>query len=162
MTKILFVSCRQRHPAANRLELPRSTKHANPCSKSSRWADIEQGRRGAASTMRGQDAKWSLLILYAFAGFLAGKLSKVSATSLYWIDPTTRALSDARQRRRSMTTSTSGGSAQIYQFPPRGRFALNACDESQAVESQPLVKVAAGSGWYHDAAIQEAERPRSN
>jgi hypothetical protein len=61
-----------------------------------------------------------------------------------------------------MTTSTSGGSAQIYQFPPRGRFALSAHNESQAVESQPLVKVAAGSGWYHDAAIQEAERPRSN
>ena len=61
-----------------------------------------------------------------------------------------------------MTTSTSGGSAQIYQFPPRGRFALNTHNESQAVESQPLVKVAAGSGWYHDAAIQEAERPRSN
>jgi hypothetical protein len=61
-----------------------------------------------------------------------------------------------------MTTSTSGGSAQIYQFPPRGRFALNARNESQAVESQPLVKVAAGSGWYHDAAIQDAERPRSN
>src|ERR1700733_12500411 len=105
--------------------------------------------------MRGQDAKWSLLILYAFAGFLAGKLSKVSASGLYWIDPTTRALSDAHKRRRSMTTS---GSAQIYQFPARGRFALNARNESQAVESQPLVKVAAGSGWYHEAAIQEAER----
>lgn len=60
-----------------------------------------------------------------------------------------------------MTTSTSGGSAQIYQFPPRGRFALNTRTESQAVESQPLVKVAAGSGWYHEAAIQEGE-PRSN
>jgi hypothetical protein len=61
-----------------------------------------------------------------------------------------------------MTTSISRGSAQIYEFPPRGRFALNAGNESQAVESQPLAKVAAGSGWYHDAAIQEAERPRSN
>ena len=61
-----------------------------------------------------------------------------------------------------MTTSTSGGSAQIYQFPPRGRFALNADSQSRTgVESQPLVKVAAGSGWYHDAAIQEGE-PRSN
>jgi len=38
---------------------------------------------------------------------------------------------------------------------------MSARNESQAVESQPLVKVAAGSGWYHDAAI-EAERPRSN
>ena len=60
-----------------------------------------------------------------------------------------------------MTTSTSGGSAQIYQFPPRGRFALNARSESQVVESQPLVKVASGSGWYHEAAIQEAE-PRGH
>jgi hypothetical protein len=61
-----------------------------------------------------------------------------------------------------MTTSISRGSAQIYEFPPRGRFALNVRNESQAVESQPLVKVAAGSGWYHEAAIQEAERPRSS
>jgi hypothetical protein len=113
--------------------------------------------------MRAQDAKRSLLILYAFAGFLAGKLSKVSATGLYWIDATTRALADARKRRRSMTTTISAGSAQIYQFPPRGRFALSAESQSiTSVESQPLVKVAAGSGWYHDAAIQEAERPRSN
>src|SRR5882757_10282937 len=97
MTKILLVSCRQRHPATNRLELPRSTKHANRCSKSLRWADIEQGRRSAASAMRAQDAKWPLLILYAFAGFLSGKLSKVSATGLYWIDPTTRALGRARK-----------------------------------------------------------------
>jgi hypothetical protein len=112
-----------------------------------------------------QDAKWSLLILYAFAGFLSGKLSKVSATGLYWIDATTRALGDARKRRRSMTTSVSAGSAQIYQFPPRGRFVQNARDDAQSrtgLEAQPLVKVAAGSGWYHDAAIQESERPRSN
>jgi hypothetical protein len=62
-----------------------------------------------------------------------------------------------------MTTSDSRGSAQIYEFPPRGRFALNGRDEARTnLESQPLVKVAAGSGWYHDAAIQEAERPRSN
>jgi hypothetical protein len=53
----------------------------------------------------------------------------------------------------------------MYEFPPRGRFALNGRDEAQLranVEPQPLVKVASGSGWYHDAAIQEAERPRSN
>jgi hypothetical protein len=61
-----------------------------------------------------------------------------------------------------MTTSTSGGSAQIYQFPPRGRFARNESQAGSSLESQPQVKVAAGSGWYHDAAIQEAERPRSN
>jgi hypothetical protein len=64
-----------------------------------------------------------------------------------------------------MTTSISRGSAQIYEFPPRGRFALNGRDESQPradLESQPLVKVASGSGWYHDAAIQEADKLRSS
>jgi hypothetical protein len=64
-----------------------------------------------------------------------------------------------------MTTSISRGSARIYEFPPRGRFALKSRDESQLranLEPQPLVKVASGSGWYHDAAIQEAERTRSN
>ena len=63
-----------------------------------------------------------------------------------------------------MTTSFPRGSAQIYEFPPRGRFAPNGRDDPQLranVEPQPLVKVASGSGWYHDAAIQEAERPRS-
>jgi Protein of unknown function (DUF2735) len=60
-----------------------------------------------------------------------------------------------------MTTSISGGSAQIYEFPPRGRFALKVRDEAQPrtnLESQSAIKVAAGSGWYHDAAIAEAER----
>jgi hypothetical protein len=62
-----------------------------------------------------------------------------------------------------MTTSIPRGSAQIYEFPPRGRFALSGRDESQPsvhVEAQPLAGVASGSGWYHDAAIQEAERSR--
>lgn len=60
-----------------------------------------------------------------------------------------------------MTSSISRGSAQIYEFPPRGRFALNGRDQSQPrtkLESPPLVKVAAGSGWYHEAAIEEAAR----
>jgi hypothetical protein len=64
-----------------------------------------------------------------------------------------------------MTTNIPRGSAQIYEFPRRGRFALNGRGASQLrinVESLPLVKVASGSGWYHDAAIQEAEHPRSN
>jgi hypothetical protein len=59
-------------------------------------------------------------------------------------------------------TSILGGSAQIYEFPSRGRFALNGRDESQlrADIEAPLVKVASGSGWYHAAAIEEAEHSR--
>jgi hypothetical protein len=64
-----------------------------------------------------------------------------------------------------MTTSFSGssdfsGSATIYTFPPRGRFALR--DQSQNFTSAANVqlprgvKLVSGSGWYHDAAIQDA------
>jgi hypothetical protein len=78
-----------------------------------------------------------------------------------------------------MTTSISGssdysGSATIYTFPPRGRFALR--DDGQnfvsagfapaaSVQLPRGVKlVSGGSGWYHDAAIQESgnEQGRKN
>jgi uncharacterized protein DUF2735 len=63
-----------------------------------------------------------------------------------------------------MTTTFSGGSATIYTFPPRGRFAIS--DQSDrsnlaAIQSQRGVSVASGSGWYHEEAIQ-AEQSRNN
>jgi hypothetical protein len=66
-----------------------------------------------------------------------------------------------------MTTNISGspneaGSAKIYTFPLRGRFALrDQRDDTMAGASAALprgVKFASGSGWYHDAAIQEAAK----
>jgi hypothetical protein len=62
-----------------------------------------------------------------------------------------------------MTTNFSG-SATIYTFPPRGRFALNSERNDFAsaanVQLPQGAKVAvAGSGWYHDEAI-EAEQSR--
>jgi len=59
-----------------------------------------------------------------------------------------------------MTTNTNRESAKIYQFPARGRFAADRRDETKtvaALTSQQVVKAAVGSGWYHDAAIQEEE-----
>jgi hypothetical protein len=64
-----------------------------------------------------------------------------------------------------MTTSIPRGSARIYEFPLRGRFAQGARDESQRtnLEAQAAVRAAVGSGWYHDAAVaEEAERSRNN
>ena len=64
-----------------------------------------------------------------------------------------------------MTTSASGssnvsGSAKIYTFPPRGRFALRIRDQggdaAAAVQLPHGVKLVSGSGWYHDEAIQNA------
>ena len=64
-----------------------------------------------------------------------------------------------------MTTNFSGapttsGSAKIYPFPARGRFAAGGqrdeAGQTTRVASPPGVKIASGGGWYHDAAIQEA------
>jgi hypothetical protein len=72
-----------------------------------------------------------------------------------------------------MTTRYSGssdfsGSATIYTFPPRGRFALRVPGENPAADVQ-LPRgarfVAGGSGWYHEEAIQDAlkaEQSRKN
>jgi hypothetical protein len=63
-----------------------------------------------------------------------------------------------------MTTTFSGGSATIYTFPPRGRFAISdQRDQSNlaAIRSPRGVSVASGSGWYHEEAIQ-AEQSRNN
>ena len=65
-----------------------------------------------------------------------------------------------------MTTNLSATpttSAEIYTFPPRGRFALRIDDTAPAANVQlPRgVKLVSGSGWYHDAAIL-ADNARKN
>ncbi len=55
------------------------------------------------------------------------------------------------------------GSAQILTFPPRGRFAVTGQASASAANAQmlPAVKIASGSGWYHDEAIQAEQRRNS-
>jgi hypothetical protein len=65
-----------------------------------------------------------------------------------------------------MATNFSGdssGSAKIYTFPPRGRFAVRIDDiaADSAAQLPPGVSLVTGSGWYHDEAIQ-AEKPPKN
>jgi hypothetical protein len=66
-----------------------------------------------------------------------------------------------------MTTNFSGSpnvspSAKIYSFPPRGRFAQSGQPFNTVVQDElPRgVKLASGSGWYHEEAIRESERAR--
>jgi hypothetical protein len=64
-----------------------------------------------------------------------------------------------------MTTSHDRGSAEIYQFPPRGRFAVGGRrDELSAAgnASSRLPTMVFGGSWYHEEAIQEAERARKS
>jgi hypothetical protein len=60
-------------------------------------------------------------------------------------------------------TEVSRSSAQIFQFPPRGRYAIGGNDTSyhkQAVTFAPRVAIATLSGaWYHDEAVRESEQP---
>ncbi len=70
-----------------------------------------------------------------------------------------------------MTTGFQRESAKIYQFPATVRPALGSrrdddkSGESFAVAnltSARVAKTAFGSAWYHDEAIQEAERAGTN
>ena len=53
------------------------------------------------------------------------------------------------------------GTAKIYDFPPRGRFALNASHDSSTAKFATPTPAIMFDSWYHDEAI-EAERSRKN
>jgi hypothetical protein len=57
-------------------------------------------------------------------------------------------------------------SAKIYQFPTTGRGAVNGNRNAAESMTNPapmrVAAVACGGAWYHDEAIQEAERVRTN
>ncbi len=65
-----------------------------------------------------------------------------------------------------MTANLSGSphassSAQILAFPPRGRFVVAGQAPATNTQTLPSVKIACGSGWYHDEAIQADQRRNS-
>ena len=61
-----------------------------------------------------------------------------------------------------MTTNSPHASATIYTFPVRGRFAL----DDKRDDAKPAInvtlprfaKLVAGGAWYHEQAIQDADR----
>jgi hypothetical protein len=63
-----------------------------------------------------------------------------------------------------MTTNIPRESAKIYKFPARVRNTIDSLrDDSRPAAdlASPRVSAAAfGSGWYHEAAIQESKRIR--
>jgi hypothetical protein len=58
-----------------------------------------------------------------------------------------------------MTANSPRESARIYKFPARGRFAADGprTDEFDSVPAR-IPRTACGSAWYHDEAIQDADR----
>ena len=61
-----------------------------------------------------------------------------------------------------MTTNFPHASATIYTFPARGRFALDdKRDDAKPANNVTLprfAKLVVGGAWYHEQAIQDAER----
>jgi hypothetical protein len=58
-----------------------------------------------------------------------------------------------------MTPNSTQPTAKIYQFPVGGRAALS----SQNEPAKPTLDYAvSGSGWYHEAAIEDAKRGREH
>ena len=60
-----------------------------------------------------------------------------------------------------MTANSDRVSAQIFQFPARGRFATATNPDEKSIVGMTVprnAKIAMGAGWYHDQAILDAER----
>lgn len=65
-----------------------------------------------------------------------------------------------------MSESILQESAKIYQFPAGGRSALGGrrhdVKPATDVAAPRVANAALGSAWYHEAAIQEADRAHKN
>lgn len=62
-----------------------------------------------------------------------------------------------------MSSHTEQRTAKIYQFPARSRTNLGVSragiKQSGSAPSLQAPTIVSGAGWYHDAAIQESQRP---
>ena len=67
-----------------------------------------------------------------------------------------------------MTTVFQGGnakqesSAKIYEFPARGRFASSSKEDANALATSRAAKIVCGGAWYHEQAIEDADRDRAS
>ncbi len=64
-----------------------------------------------------------------------------------------------------MTMTQDRRSAEIYQFPPRGRFAAAGERDEQKPVGLALPRLAAtatGGNWYHEEAIRDEARNRKS
>jgi hypothetical protein len=60
-----------------------------------------------------------------------------------------------------MTATTERQSAEIIQFPARGRFAARGMMEKRVANSDVVPAAVSYGSWYHDDAIQEAKDEKS-
>ena len=69
-----------------------------------------------------------------------------------------------RMSQTNMNTNFYRESATIYEFPAGGRAAFGSLRDASKpaadITSLCVPKTVFGSGWYHEAAVEEAERAR--
>jgi hypothetical protein len=65
-----------------------------------------------------------------------------------------------------MSTNLNRGSATIYAFPARGRFAVGAprdeANPAAELRSPRLSETVLTGSWYHEEAVREADRARKH
>lgn len=61
-----------------------------------------------------------------------------------------------------MSATLAGPSAQIIQFPARGRFAAPAVETVKDGGADTLPRVSFGAAWYHEEALHDADPTRKN
>jgi hypothetical protein len=59
-----------------------------------------------------------------------------------------------------MEPTSRSNSAKIFDFPSGGRGAATAQQAEDHLKAMGAEKLPAGTGWYHDAAMKEAEQER--
>lgn len=80
------------------------------------------------------------------------------------MDALTHRYEERNEVEKAMTANSNQGSATIYQFPAGGRAGLvGRGDEAREVEkfaAPRVARVTSGGAWYHEEAVQSAERAR--
>src|SRR5579862_8968321 len=113
--------------------------------------------------MPDNEAKSRMHIMQSYVDLIGSSTRKFGAT--HYINNKRSESLTAREERTmttNLTTDLDRHSATIYQFPPRGRYAIGARRPPAAVADYglpPAMSSSFGSGWYHDEAIRE-ERDR--
>jgi Protein of unknown function (DUF2735) len=116
------------------------------------------------------EAEMNMLIMQSFTDLIMSNVHMEGAKYLRmpYIHRSETCIDDERGHERSadMRTNSQAGSATIYTFPARGRFARDDrrddLNQSANLASAHASKAVLGDAWYHEEAIREDDPTRTN
>jgi hypothetical protein len=95
-----------------------------------------------------------LHVLLAFAAFNGAK----RASSVQNLISALPKLLNQIRGDQIMTTERTGPTAQIIQFPARGRFIIGSQSQQAAATAEQISDPVMTDAWYHDAALCDSKR----